>query len=103
MILLPRVHVAGDFLLSAVLRLNSSTEFDRRLMLVELSYAVWGFVCARPTHASGLAAPASPFAGTSISHVCDSHAEFENRFDDILVLQALQDSACAVLLGGVPP
>ena len=103
MILLPRVHIAADFLQSAVLRLNSSTDADCRLMLVELASAAWGFVCCRPTHASGFVAPPSPFGGVSFSHVCGAHTDFEGRLDDILTLQALQDSASAVLLGGVTP
>ena len=103
MLILPRIKISADFLASALDRYGSDELTDRRLMLIELAYAAWGFVITRPSNKTGFAVPFSPFSGTAISQVIENHIEFEENLDDILTLQALQDSATAVLVGGVPP
>ncbi|MBN9369074.1 MAG: hypothetical protein J0H59_18890 [Comamonadaceae bacterium] len=69
---------------------------------MELALAAWGLVTTRFTgRLSNI--PLSPFSGLHISEVCENHRYFDEKFDDQMTLQALQDSAIAVLLGGVPP
>ncbi len=102
MLLLPKLHTATDFFSSAMIRVGSESSTDRRLLVIELAHAAWGLVTTRFTgRLSSL--PPSPFSGLQISEVCENHKYFYENFDDQMTLQALQDSAVAVLLGGVPP